>query len=390
MRRWIWVGLGALTACGSGADVAARRSERAAHARGDIVVAAAWPWSAHRDTHYGEGLQLAVEQINAGGGIGGRHVRIVQYDDHESVDEGRVVAQQISADPNIVAVIGHLQSYVTLPATAMYDLAGLVVIAPAATDPALTQQGYHRLFRTTFSDPAIGARMADFAAAHGYGRVAISYIRDTYGRDLANAFEERAAQRGLSVVARDSYDPSADVTAQELTATVREWKGQSPDAVFLAGEVPSAATIVAEARRAGITQPILGGDAMSSPALIQVAGKAAEGVIVAAAFHPDEPRPAVRHFTDAFTQRFGTPPDVGAALGYDAVNLLATGIRRAGSTVPDDIARAIHTITWEGVTGSFAFDSAGNRMSTAIVTTIVRDGRFIWLADTVETRIASR
>jgi branched-chain amino acid transport system substrate-binding protein len=390
MRRWIWLGVWAATACGASDDMAGRRAARAERAHGDILVATPWPWSAHQDTHYGDGLQLAADEINESGGVKGRHIRLVRYDDHESVDEGRAVAEQIAANPDVVAVIGHLQSYVTMPALAMYDVAGLVVIAPTATDPALTQQGYRQFFRATFSDPAVGARMADFAAARHYQRVAISYIRDTYGRDLANAFEERAAQRGVQVVARDSYDPGADVTAQELAGTLREWKGLTPDAVFLAGEVPSAATIVSEARRAGFTQPILGGDAMSSPALIEVAGKAAEGVIVAAAFHPDEPRPAARQFTDAFTKRFGTPPDVGAALGYDALMVLADGMRHAGTTVPAEVARALHSTTWEGATGPFSFDSAGNRVSTPIVTTVVRGGRFVWLADTTETRIAAR
>ena len=377
--------------CSSGSDTgAAQRGQRASAAHGDIVVAVAWPWSAHGDTRFGDGLQLAADEINGSGGVGGRRLRLVRYDDHESVNDGRVVAQRIAADPNVVAVIGHLQSYVTIPASAIYELAGLVLIAPTATDPALTAQGYGMVFRTTFSDRAVGERMAELAAARGYHRVAITYIRDTYGRGLANAFEERAAQRGVSVVARDSYDPSGAVTDQMLAASVRNWKGSAPDAIFLAGEVPSAATIVAEARRQGVRQPILGGDAMSSPALIEVAQAAAEGVIVAAAFHPDEPRPEVRQFTGEFGRRYGQIPDVGAALGYDAVTVLATAMRQAHSSTPVDVARALHAMNgWRGVTGAYAFDSAGNRLSTPIATTIVENGHFALLSDSTVTRIAA-
>jgi branched-chain amino acid transport system substrate-binding protein len=377
--------------CGGAADTpAAQRAARAAHAKGDIVVAVVWPWSAHADTHFGDGLQFAVDEVNGSGGIDGRHLRLVRHDDHESVNDGRDVAQRIAADPTVVAVIGHLQSYVTIPAAAIYDLAGLVLVAPTATDPALTALGYSKVFRTTFSDRAVGERMAKLASTRGYHRIAITYIQDTYGRGLANAFEERAAQLGLSVVSRDSYDASETVTDQMMASTLRDWRGSSCDAIFLAGEVPSAAAIVAEARRQGLRQPILGGDAMSSPALIDVARSAAEGVIVAAAFHPDEPRPEVRRFTQDFAARYGQIPDVGAALGYDAVTLLATAMRRAHSSVPADVARALHGIDgWRGVTGPYAFDSAGNRLSMPIATTIVAHGRFTLLADTNVTRIAS-
>jgi branched-chain amino acid transport system substrate-binding protein len=374
---------------GAGDSPAAQRGARAAHATGDIVVAVVWPWSAHGDTHFGDGLQLAIDEINGSGGIDGRHLRLVRYDDHESVNTGRDVAQQIAADPSVVAVIGHLQSYVTIPAAAIYDLAGLVLVAPTATDPTLTALGYSKVFRTTFSDRAVGQRMAELASTRGYRRVAITYIQDTYGRGLANAFEERAAQLGVTVVSRDSYDASETLTDQMLASTLRDWKGSSCDAIFLAGEVPSAATIVAEARRQGLHQPILGGDAMSSPALIDVARSAAEGVIVAAAFHPDEPRPEVRQFNRAYTARYGQIPDVGAALGYDAVTLLATAMRRAHSSVPADVARTLHGIDgWRGVTGPYAFDSAGNRLSMPIATTIVTNGRFALLADTNVTRVA--
>jgi branched-chain amino acid transport system substrate-binding protein len=289
-----------------------------------------------------------------------------------------------------VAVIGHLQSYVTIPAAAIYDLAGLVLIAPTATDPALTAQGYHQVFRTTFSDQAVGEQLADFAVAHSYRRVAIAYIRDTYGRALANAFEERLTARGDTVIARDSYDPAGAVTEQMVSPMMRDWSTLTPDAVFLAGEVPSAATIVAEARREGIRTPILGGDAMSSPALVDVAGAAAEGVIVAAAFHPTEPGEHVERFVAAFVHRYGSPPDVGAALGYDAVSVLAAAIRQARSPAPAEVAAALHALkNWQGVTGPFSFDAAGNRVSSPIVTVVVHKGRFALLSD-VPGPVASR
>src|SRR4051812_16143046 len=160
---------GAAQACGGGADPAAERLRRAESGKGDIVIGAAWPWAARSTLLFRQGLDLAAEEVNAkggvlgrrlrivaaggpaaggGGGPGevtarggvlGRRIRIVAADDHESVDEGRLVAQRFADDPDVVAVVGHLQSYVTIPAAPIYDLAGVVLLAPAATDPELTQ-----------------------------------------------------------------------------------------------------------------------------------------------------------------------------------------------------------------------------------------------------------
>jgi branched-chain amino acid transport system substrate-binding protein len=367
--------------CRSGEPRIGERASRAASQTGDIVVAAVWPWEARREIRFGEGLRLAVDEVNAAGGIRGRHVRLELRDDKESVDEGRLIAQSLGADPNVVAVIGHLQSYVSVPAAAIYDLSGLLMISPAATDPQLTAQGYRRVFRASFTDQTVGRSMAEFAAARGFKRMAIVYVRDTYGRDLANAFEERAVAAGIRVAARQSYDVSGadDKTFQSI---LRQWKGLDFDAIFLAGEVPTGAIFVAEARRAGLHMPILTGDAMNSPELVRVAGTAAEGTIVAAIFHPDEPRADVRKFSDAFTRKYGVAPDAGSALGYDAVHLLAEAMRRAGTVAPDDVARSLHSIhDWTGVTGPFSFDASGDPLVRPVVKLVVRNGHLAYLGD---------
>jgi branched-chain amino acid transport system substrate-binding protein len=371
----------ALGGCAGARSPAEERVTRAARGDGDVVIAVAWPWEARRDVRFGDGLQLALDQINAEGGVRGRHVRLVRYDDRESVDEGRLVAQRIAADAQVVAVIGHLQSYVSVPAAAIYDLAGVVMIAPAATDPELTARGYPRVFRATFTDRAVGHRMAEFAAARGYRRLAIYYIRNVYGRDLANAFEERATELGLDVASRHSYDASGEVTGQTFEPTLRAWRSLDLDAVFVAGEVPSAAVLVSEVRKAGLAVALLGGDAMSSPGLLTGAGAAAEGAVVASAFHPDEPREAVRRFARAFRARYGADPDVGSAVGYDALRVLVAAMREARSTVPDQVAAALRGLReWPGVTGPFTFDAAGDRVGMTPVHMEVRRGRFEYLA----------
>jgi branched-chain amino acid transport system substrate-binding protein len=387
---WSFALLSGCTAWRSPAD---ERPIRAARARGEVAIAVAWPWELRKEVRYGEGLEMAADEANAAGGVNGRPLRLVRFDDGGSVDEGRLVAQRIAADPDIVAVIGHLQSYVTVPAAAIYDLSGLVLIAPTSTDPELTSHGYKRVFRTTFTDKAIGRQLAQFASQRRFRRVAIYYIRNTYGRELANAFEERANEIGVTVVGRRSYDPSDEVTPRTFDPIVSQWKTLEMDAIFLAGEVPSAALFIATAREAGLKVPILGGDAMSSPALMNVSGRAAEGTIVGSFFHPDEPRAEVRGFAEAFRKRYGVPPDAGSAVGYDAVRLLVHAMQQAHSSVPDEVATALHKVRdWPGVTGAFTFDNDGDVVGKQLVKLLVRNGRFEYLSDSPKAMatIASR
>ncbi len=372
----------AASSCGRGASPDVERAVRGERGSGDVVVAVAWPWAARSEVRFGEGLDMAVAELNADGGMLGRRIVLRREDDHESVDEGELVAQRLADDPDVVAVIGHLQSYVSVPASAIYDMAGLLMIAPTATDPELTAHGYSRVFRATFTDEEVGRQMAEYAHLQGYGRVGIYYIRSDYGRNLANAFEERASDLGLVIPVRLSYEPGDSEGTENFRTALSAWRDASLDAIFLAGEVPSAARAIVGAREAGLTLPILGGDAMSSGELISVAGKAAEGVVVATAFHAQEQRPEVRRFDADFRRRYHEAPDAGSALGYDVVRLLAEGARRSGTLRPDSMAAALHALRgWRGVTGTFAFDSAGNLVGRPIAKMVVRGGEFAFLPD---------
>ena len=368
---------GGACAVGGAADA---REARTGRDNGPILIGAAWPWEEQSALLYARGLELAVEEINARGGAHGRPLALLRLDDRQSVTDGRLVAQRLSGNPDVVAVIGHLQSYVSIPAAAIYDLAGLVMIAPTSTDPRLTAQGYRRVFRTIFTDREVGRQMAEFAAARGYRTVCIYYTRNGYGRELANAFEERAGEVGLTVLDRRSYDPGTQANERAFEQVAKEWKGREPHALFLAAEATEAARFTVEARRQGLDAPILGGDALGVPELPRVGGAAVEGTVIATAFHPEEGHAEAQRFTSAFRARFGQPPDVTAALAYDAVRVLAAGIERAGSSVPEKVAAALHAMDpVEGVTARFQFSPQGDLVAPRVVKLIVRKGRFEYL-----------
>lgn len=370
----------ALNGCGGADDPASQRAKRAS-GTGEIVIGAAWPWEARgSDILYGNGMDLAVEELNKAGGVLGRPVRLLRQDDQASVDQGRIVAQELGRNPDVVAVIGHLHSYVTVAAAPIYDLSGLLLIAATSTTPELTKLGYNRVFRTVFNDADAGKQMAQYAVDRGYRRMVIYYARDEYGRALANAFEEHAASRGAQVVNRESFDPNLDANPVAAEQTVNTWSSYDFDAVFIAGQDEQAALLISELRKRGITVPVLGSDALATPVFLEKGGRAVEGAVLAASFHPEAPDPEVRAFNRAFQARYGKLPDSGAALAYDAVRVLAHAMRQAQSTDPEKVAAAMHGLTdFKGVTGVFRFDAQGNLVGIPIRRIVVRDGEFHYL-----------
>ncbi len=378
----ILLAAGLLASCSRGGDPSAERARRAAEGEGPILIGAPWPWEIRQTILYRLGMDLALDEINKAGGVHGRSLQLLRVDDQEDVDRGRLVAQQLSGNPDVVAVIGHLQSYVTVPAAAAYDLSGLVLVAPTATSPELTRRGYNRVFRATFSDVDVGRAMADYALDHGYRRIAIYYSRDEYGRGLANAFEERAASGHAQILNRRSYDLGGPGDSLTAAGAADSWRHIGADAVFIAGEGESAATLAIALRRRGIDVPLLGGDALAIPAFLELGGQAVEGAVIASRFSSDAPTSQVQGFTAAFRTRFGRDPDAGAALGYDALRLLAYAMSQANSVAPDRVAAALHAVRgWPGVTGAITFDSAGNLVDMRLPKVIVHDGAFRYLSE---------
>ena len=374
--------LSVLGSCRGSSDVAYERAQRARDSGGAITVAAAWPWSVRNDGLYWEGMKMAMDEVNASGGIHGRPLRIIREDDHESVNEGRLVAQRLADNPDIVAVIGHLNSHVTIPAADIYDAAGLLMLTPGSTNPELTQNGHRLVFRSVNNDEDIASQMVGFAASRGYRRVSICYVRNAYGLGLANAFEQRARELQIDVVDRQTYDPTMAPNPMSFQRLVAQWKDLEFDALFLAGMAPQAGFLIKQIRADGIDVPILGGDALDTPELISSAGDAAEGVIVASVFHPDDPRPVVQRFNADFRAIYGREPDSWAARGYEAVRLLSDGMIAAESAVPDDVARHFRTMeAWPGLTGTFSFRPNGDVSGKSIIKTIVENGRFEFFED---------
>lgn len=362
--------------CADGDNPAEQRANHARKSHGDILIGAASPWGEKRNLLW-EGLTMAVSEINESGGLlNGRKIRVVPGDDKGDLTTGQIVAQNFADNEDIVAVLGHSSSYISIPVSIMYQYYGIVMVSPLSTGMKLTSQGYPMIFRNIPSDPIFGKKLADFCKEKGFNSILIYHINDDYGRGQSNAFEINTLGNGLTVLDRSSYDDLSSV--RNFRDQIEFWKENYQfDAVFLAGTMPKAAEFILEARRLGVYVPIVGGDALDHPMLLKIAGEAAENVYVGTVFHPDYDYPAMHVFLNKFRETYQKEPDIAATQGYEAMKVIAQGIRLAGSTVPSDIAKALHTMkSFDGLTGPFSFDESGDVVGKPLIMKVIKDGAF--------------
>lgn len=327
-----------------------------------LRVGAAGNWREFYGVMSRRGIDLATGEINAGGGISGRPFEVVFRDDSSSGPRAVAIASEFVADPEILGVIGHIESGTMLAAAPVYDR-GLPAIATTATTPSLSGLSSWT-FRVISSDSVNGRDLALHARALRLGRAAILYENNAYGRGLADAFGRAFAGE---IVAREpiAADSSGDV--EPHVSWIRLLR---PDVVFVAGSGASGVAVLREARRQGLETTFLGGDGWSA---VTAAGDLAEGAVVAVPFTPADPRESVRRFTAAFRQRFGVDPDANAALAYDATHLLGEALRHGTSrTQVRDWLATLETSPWRGVTGDIAFNAAGDVDGRGMVMTRVR------------------
>lgn len=339
--------------------------------KGDIILGVAWPFESNNSL-LKEGVELAVKEINDNGGVIGRRIQLVMKDDQASVSTGMAVAQSFAKNPQIIAVIGHRSSFVSVPVSRIYEEAGKVMLSPASTAPELTHKGYRYIFRNIPDDGDIARKVAFFASRQGHQRMVIYYAEDSYGIGLANAFEDHAKEAGIKIVDRITYYGDQ----KDLERLYDKWKALDFDGIFIAYAMPDGAEFIADCGRVGIAVPFFAGNAMDSPLLARIGGEPAEGTTVGTIFSADDPREEVRRFIQNFTGEYHELPGSYSAQGYDAVKLLATAIERAGAANSAAIAEQLRQMeNWPGVAGYHSFDNNGNDKGDLVVLKTIRDGR---------------
>lgn len=300
------------------------------------------------------GLQMAAERLNARGlVVAGKKLQfeIVSEDDQADPQAGVAAAKKL-LDAGVKGVLGPHNSSVAMPASRLYNDAG-VVMATAATNPQITRQNLPYVFRVAASDGQQGGKLATFALIKlGVKTVSIVDDRSAYGQGLADEFEKVAKSIGMQVLGRQFTTEKAS----EFGAILATIKAQKPDAVFYGGFAPQAGPMVRQLKQQAIKTTFLGGDGICSSEMGKLGGDAIGPYIYCTQGRAILKSEEGKTFTADFKKKFNRLPDVYAASFFDGLNLMAEAMKTAGSIEPKQYSAAMSKIQYKGIAGNYRFD----------------------------------
>jgi len=314
---------------------------------------------AHLGKDNENGARLAVEEINAKGlTIGGQKITL-ELDAQDDAADPRTATQvaQRLVDDNIVAVVGHLTSGTSIPASKIYSDAGIVQISPSSTNPGYTQQGFKTTYRVVATDAQQGPALAKYASGDlKLKSVAIVDDSTAYGQGLANEFEKTAKSLGMNVMSHDATNDRA----VDFRAILTKIKGENPDAIMYGGSDATGGPFAKQARQLGLRAKVLAGDGLCTDKLSDLAGDATDNVVCSEAGLALEKMVDGKAFEAKYEKRFGQPIQIDAPFAYDAVYIIVDAMKRAQSVNPAKILAAMPSTDYKGVIGETTFDSKGD------------------------------
>jgi branched-chain amino acid transport system substrate-binding protein len=329
-----------------------------------------------QSTH--QGIALAVKELNAAGGIRGKKIDLRTVDTASKVEEAGTAVTRLITSDKAVAILGEAASGRSIAGARVAQKYGVPMITPSSTNPQVTAVGDH-IFRVCFVDSFQGYVLARYARENLLAdKVAVLYDQaQPYSKGLAADFTREFKSRGGQVAVEQAFTGGDQDFSAQLT-TIRD---AAPQALVLPTYYTEGASIAIQARKLGLTMPLLGSDGWSSPQLVAIGGAAIEGATYSDHYANDEARPEVQAFVTKFQGEYGQPPgDVLAALGYDAARVLFEAMRRSDSLAGDSLVRQLAaTRDFPGVTGVLTMDEKRNPRKPVVIVQI-RDGKPRWVA----------
>lgn len=302
-----------------------------------------------------QGIELAAEQINAAGGVGGSRQLMVEFRDTQTDPQAAAAALEELAQLDVPAIVGPGASNVALQIVDDAADLGVVLVSPSASNPQLTQQGGQWFFRVYPSDVVEGARMADFCRQEAWSRIGIVAANDPHGQDIADIFTNRFEAGVREVVFREDVDTIGDDEVSRILEAVEE---TSPQAIYVATYQDLFADLLQRLGEPEQRPVILGTSALTAK-VIDMAGPAAEGVVFPQLFCAgctDDPE--IQEFVSAFEEKFGEMPDTYAAHAYDAVRVIVAALEQVPVVNADEVKSQLTRIEYQGITGKIDFNVA--------------------------------
>ena len=373
----------AVAGCGEDKPAAKSESQGAAPAQDQAVevrIGHAAPLTggiAHLGKDNENGARLAIDQANeARLQIGGKPVRftLLGEDDQADPKVGTTVAQKL-VDAKIHGVVGHLNSGVSIPASAVYHQAGIPMISGSSTNPQLTEQNFKGVFRVVGRDDQQGPAVASYLAAEKKPKlVAVIDDATAYGEGIANEVEKTLKAANIQVLPREK---GTDKTT-DWKAVLTKLRGRSPDAIFYGGMDATGGPLLKQGRELGIKAVFAFGDGACTDKMKELAGEAAEGLLCSQAGIP--PQAASKQFLEAYKQKFNVDPILYAPFTYDATNLIIEAMKKADSVEPAKYLPELQKISFNGSTGTIGFDDKGDRKEAEITIFTMKGGKIEPLA----------
>jgi branched-chain amino acid transport system substrate-binding protein len=337
-----------------------------------------------REATFGEsshnGTKLAVEELNAAGGVLGKKIQLITEDDESKPGLPSTVVRKLISRDSVSAVLGEVASSRSLEAAVICQDNKIPMISPSSTNPKVTETGDY-IFRVCFIDPFQGTVMANFATRTlKLKKVAVlTDLKSDYSVGLAKFFKKQFTKNGGEIVSEKDYSGGDKDFRAQLTSI----KSSNPDGIFIPGYYTEVGLIVRQARSLRIGVPLFGGDGWESSALLQIGGSAMEGTFFSTHFSPEETSPAVQEFVKKYQAKFGALPDAMAALGYDSAMILAQAMKKAGATDGAKVRDALAaTKDFMGASGRTSIDAERNATKPAVIITI-KGGKFKYV-ETIE------
>jgi branched-chain amino acid transport system substrate-binding protein len=302
-----------------------------------------------------QGVEQAVADINAAGGILGQKLELFAGDDRGDPKEGVSVANKFAAD-GVKFVVGHFNSGVTMPASEVYQDNGMMAITPAATNPKITERGMWNIFRVCGRDDQQGGMAGAIIADKFKGkRVAVVHDKTTYGQGLADETRKAMNAKGIKEVLYEGVNKDD----KDFTALVSKLKAANPDLVYWGGLHDTGGLILRQMRDQGVKAPMMGGDGLADDEFASIAGPGAEGTLMT--FSPD-PRtnPKNKAIVEVFRKR-GFEPQAYTLYSYAGVQMIKAAIEEAKSTDPKKVAAVLSSgKPFDTVLGTLSLDKKGD------------------------------
>jgi len=332
---------------------------------------------AHLGKDNENGARLAIDEANAAKiKIDGKDAKfvLVAEDDQADPKVGTTVAQKL-VDAKVAGVVGHLNSGTTIPASAIYNQAGIPVITGSATNPKLTEQGFKVVFRTVGRDDQQGPAIASYLAESKKPKlVAVIDDATAYGEGIANEVEKTLKAANIKVLPREK---GTDKTT-DWKAVLTKVKGKNADAVFYGGMDATGGPLLKQGRELGVKAVFSFGDGACTDDMTKLAGAAADGLLCSQAGLPA--LAADKKFLDAYKKKFNVDPILYAPFTYDGANLLIEAMKKANSADPAKYLPELAKIDYKGATGQISFDEKGDRKDAEMTIFTMKDGKLAPIA----------